>query len=135
MVISMDCSWIWKRVLKLRSMSRQFIIFKLGNGHGISLSFDPWRRDNCLVNHKSDSIISQAGSTPNATVNALIYGGSCQLPTPNPRLHHLHHNFSNWLNMFDFSEFFLTILDSITCAFGSICVKKAWRFIELGNDL
>lgn len=37
MAIPTDYSWIWKRVLKLRPLARQFLVFKIWNGQGTSL--------------------------------------------------------------------------------------------------
>lgn len=37
-----DCSWILKKILKLRPLALQFVSFRIGNGDSISLWFDPW---------------------------------------------------------------------------------------------
>lgn len=37
-----DCSWIWKKVLKLRDIAKQHISYSVGNGADISLWFDLW---------------------------------------------------------------------------------------------
>lgn len=40
--ITTDCSRIWRKVLKHRSLALQFISFFIANGNNISLWFDPW---------------------------------------------------------------------------------------------
>lgn len=37
-----NCSWIWRKILKLRGVALQFVSYWIGNGSSISLWFDPW---------------------------------------------------------------------------------------------
>ncbi|XP_074326556.1 putative mitochondrial protein AtMg00310 [Apium graveolens] len=37
-----DCSWIWRKVLKLRPIALQFLQYNLGDGRTTSIWFDSW---------------------------------------------------------------------------------------------
>lgn len=65
----------------------------------------------CLAQSNRDSIIYQASSTPQATVNDLIRTGSWSLPVTNLRHHH-NQNLRRWINSFDYPTFNLTTEDS-----------------------
>lgn len=46
--IPQQCSWCWRKILKLREFTRQFIKFKVGSGCNIYLWLDNWHPDGIL---------------------------------------------------------------------------------------
>ncbi|XP_063936141.1 uncharacterized protein LOC135147211 [Daucus carota subsp. sativus] len=112
--IPTDCSWIWRKVLKLRTLAKRFILYKLGNGISTSLWFDPWWKHNCLATYLTDPIIRAAGSTPNATVFTIICFGEWRLPRGNSQHHHSNHALATWLRDFDYPLFDLDQDDQIS---------------------
>lgn len=40
--IPADCSWIWRKILKLRPIALNFLNYSVGNGNFFSLWLDPW---------------------------------------------------------------------------------------------
>lgn len=113
MEIPTDCSWIWKRILKLRPLARSFLIFKIGNGQGTSLWFDPWWNNTCLARKNSDLIIRQCGLNAQSTVNCLLSSGTWILPRPTQHLHHINPGLSTWLHEFVPPAFDLHKHDSV----------------------
>ncbi|XP_074351776.1 uncharacterized protein LOC141690920 [Apium graveolens] len=59
--LPIDASWIWRKILRLRSMALQFIYYSISTGENVSLWFEPWWGNICLANTKSSVIISQYG--------------------------------------------------------------------------
>lgn len=76
MAIPSDCSWIWKKVLRLRVLALQFISYSIGDGSTISLWFDPWWKNSCLATESTAPIISQCGMTAQALVQDIITSGT-----------------------------------------------------------
>ncbi|XP_074327861.1 uncharacterized protein LOC141665779 [Apium graveolens] len=97
-----DCSWIWRRVLKLRRVALQFLTYSIGGGSDISLWFDPWWGGICLADTHNSPIISQCGLHHNARLSSIILNGTWRLPRPNPRHHHLDPLLTQWLQAFDY---------------------------------
>ncbi|XP_074364383.1 uncharacterized protein LOC141705239 [Apium graveolens] len=100
--IPTDCSWIWRKVLKLRPLAMNFLSYKIGNGESISIWFDPWWHHSCLASSVSSPIISQSGLHHRDTLDALIHNGAWALPTANSRSHHLDPLLLFWLENFDY---------------------------------
>lgn len=88
MDVPTNCSWIWRRVLQLRTLAHQFLTFKIGNGHSFSVWFDPWWNSSCLASSKHDHIISQAASRHDSMIHDLIAFGEWVLLTLNQHIHH-----------------------------------------------
>ncbi|XP_074342333.1 uncharacterized protein LOC141679853 [Apium graveolens] len=99
-----DCSWIWKKLLKLRPLAMSFLSYKIGTGESISVWFDPWWHHTCLASSVSSPIISQSGLHHRDTLAALIRNGVWSLPTANPRSHHLDPLLLSWLANFEFPQ-------------------------------
>ncbi|XP_074341936.1 uncharacterized protein LOC141679333 [Apium graveolens] len=97
-----DCSWIWRKVLKLRRLALQFITYSIGRGCDISLWFDPWWRGTWLADSTTSVIISQCGLHYNDKLSSIIVNDTWRLPRPNPRHHHLEPLLVHWLQTFDF---------------------------------
>lgn len=97
-----DCSWIWRKIMRLRSVALQFISYSTADGDLISLWFDPWWGKICLASSTTSLIISQCGSSCNDKVSKLIVNGHWVLPEPNERTHHRDPVVDHWLQSFDF---------------------------------
>lgn len=70
--IPSDASWIWKKVLNLRTMAARFISYKVGNGCLINLWHDPWLGGQPLAWQHTDSIVSHSRLPYSAKVSAII---------------------------------------------------------------
>ena len=121
------CSWIWRRILGLRSLALRFLKFNLGNGLNTSLWLDPWFKGTCIANNYRDSVISQTGLTANSTVNCIIASGAWILPEINRRLHHSNNDFLLWRQNFDFPVFDLSKQDTICWEDISLKKIKTWQ--------
>jgi hypothetical protein len=44
-----DCSWCWKKLLKLRNIAKQFLSFKVGSGSQIFFWHDKWHPTGYLL--------------------------------------------------------------------------------------
>lgn len=121
------CSLIFRNVFKLRSLARQYISFKIGNGLGTSLWFDLWWNSTCLATNRTDPIIAQANLTCNATIHTLISTGNWVLPRPSSRIHHLQSGLTSWLQHFDYPDFDLGTLDQISWNDLPLGKVKAWH--------
>lgn len=78
-----DCSWIWKKVLKLRPLDREFIIYKIGNGASTSLWFDPWLNRTPIAMHPHALLIIHSRISPQAKVQAILTDNGWMLPQSN----------------------------------------------------
>lgn len=107
-----DCSWIWRRVLKLRGLAIQLLSYQIGNGLGIYIWFDPWWRKTCLVKTNRDLVIAQSGLDYGDTFNSLISSGQWNLPSP-ANVHHLSPTLEHLQQQFDYPMFNLHISDKI----------------------
>jgi len=47
--ISQDCSWSWRKLLKLRDIAKLFRKFKVGDGTSIHMWVDNWHPDGVLL--------------------------------------------------------------------------------------
>ena len=106
--IPKDCSWIWRKVLKLRSDAKNFICYKIGNGQSISLWLDPWWNGQCLADNIHDPIIQNANSNANEKVHSLISSGFWNLPSSN------YPDIYDWAHHFNYPHFDLSKTDLIT---------------------
>ncbi|XP_074323233.1 uncharacterized protein LOC141660169 [Apium graveolens] len=122
-----DCSWIWRKVLQLRPLARQFIRYLIGNGQRTSLWFDPWWNNTCLASHTRDPIISQVRSSPNVLVHSLIASGSWCLLVPSTTSRHTSPTLVAWLRDFSPTTVNLTTQDSITWDGVSLVKVKTWH--------
>lgn len=111
--IPSDCSWIWKKLLRLRTKAKRWISYRLGSGASVSLWYDPWWNHHSLACNDKDRIILSSGLSPTATVHDIIDTGQWVLPRPNLNHHHVSPGLLTWLNTFDFPNFNLENEDSI----------------------
>jgi len=120
--IPTDCSWIWRKILRLRYLAKPHINFIIGDGSTISLWFDPWWNHDTIATTKKSVIFSQAGLPHSALVHHLIHRGSWALPTPNARHHHIDSRFRDWLHNFTPHSFDLHKPDKIL--WGDVAASK-----------
>lgn len=96
--IPSDCSWIWKKVLKLRRTAMGHINYSIGDGSLTSLWFDPWINHNSIAQSARDFLVSNSGLGPNASVAAILGSMGWNLPTSN------HTSVINFRAAFDYSR-------------------------------
>lgn len=63
-------SWIWRKILKLRSIAATFLKSEIGNGLSTSFWFDTWNNLGCLFDIWGITGPQQLGVPRNATVAA-----------------------------------------------------------------
>jgi hypothetical protein len=66
-----NASWIWRKVLKLRSKVLPFLTYKLGNGSFFSLWYDPWLHGHSI--NPNPYLLLNSGLDRRARVSALIH--------------------------------------------------------------
>jgi hypothetical protein len=66
------CSWSWKRILKLRDVAKEFLSFKVGKGHDISLWFDAWHPAGRLVDTYGFWIVYDSGISIDAKLADVL---------------------------------------------------------------
>jgi len=57
-----NCSWSWRKLLKLRSIAKQFLSFKVGDDRKIFLWYDVRHPEGCLFDKYGYRMIYDAGS-------------------------------------------------------------------------
>ncbi|XP_074347168.1 uncharacterized protein LOC141685998 [Apium graveolens] len=137
MKIPTDCSWIWCKVLKLRDIARQHLIFKMGNGKAFSFWFAPWWNNTCLVTSKKDLAISQLKLAAHTSVEHLISTGAWCILEINQRIHHIDPRLRHWLQTFDRPAFDLEKEDKIQWGEFDLCKIKTrhiWDSIRFRNS-
>jgi len=70
------CSWSWKRILKLRDVAKEFLSFKVGKCHDISLWFDAWHPAGRLVDTYGFRIVYDSGIGIDAKLSAVLQNGN-----------------------------------------------------------
>lgn len=108
-----DCSWLWRRLLRLRPLARSFISFKIGNGRNTSVWFDPWWNRLCLASGRTDPIICQSHLQKSSMVYELIQTGDWVLPNMPSSVRHSHPGLINWIRNFDRPNFNLLVEDEL----------------------
>jgi hypothetical protein len=74
--IPQNCSWSWRKLLKLRSIAKQFLSFKVGDGRKIFLWYDVWHPEGCLFDKYGYRMIYDAGSAIGPKVSSIIKEGA-----------------------------------------------------------
>ncbi|XP_028117723.1 uncharacterized protein LOC114315305 [Camellia sinensis] len=75
-----DPSWVWRKLLDLRSIIAPLIKYNVGNGKATFLWFDNWLPLGPLFNRFGDRVISNSGIQKFAKVEAVIYGSRWKWP-------------------------------------------------------
>jgi hypothetical protein len=69
-----DCSWCWKKLLKLRNIAKQFLSFKMGNGSQIFFWHDKWHPTGYLLDCFGSRAVHDLGIPLDAKVSKIIKG-------------------------------------------------------------
>lgn len=75
-------SWIWKCLLKIRSLAERFIRASIGDGTSISFWFDSWSPFGPLIKYLGDTCPRDLCVPRNATVSAACNVNGWRLPNP-----------------------------------------------------
>jgi hypothetical protein len=67
-------------LLKLRDVAKEFLIFKVGEGHSISLWFDNWHLVGRLLDTYGFCIVYDTGSNLDARVSSILIDGHWTWP-------------------------------------------------------
>jgi hypothetical protein len=70
-----DCSWCWKKLLKLRNIAKQFLSFKVGGGSQIFFWHDKWHPIGYLLDCFGSRAVHDSGIPLDAKVSKIIKGG------------------------------------------------------------
>jgi hypothetical protein len=69
------CSWSWKKLLNLCKLVKEFISFKVGEGHSIFLWLDCWHPAGRLLDTYGYRIVYDTGSNLDARVSSILIDG------------------------------------------------------------
>jgi len=71
-----DCSWGWKKILRLRPAIRDYVWSKLGNGNTVSVWYDKWVQGGPIINYISPREIRDAGFSLSDKVADMFVEGA-----------------------------------------------------------
>jgi len=69
------CSWSWNKLLNLCELAKEFISFKVGEGHSIFLWLDCWHPAGRLLDTYGFRIVYDTGSNLDARVSSVLIDG------------------------------------------------------------
>lgn len=122
------CSWFLSQIFKLRSIAKQHISVKIGDGHATSFWFDPWCNGIPICISPSDPIISHAGIPSNAKVSSILDSNGWHLPQTN------YHDMVVWKQSFNPNTPFNLEHNDTICWDGvkgsSINVTTLWQAVR-----
>jgi len=75
-----DCSWCWKKLLKLRDIAKQFLSFKVGSGSQIFFWHDKWHPTGYLLDCFGFCAVHDSSIPLDAKVSKIIKGGDWYWP-------------------------------------------------------
>lgn len=70
-----DCSWTWRKLLKLRENVQPLIRYKVESGETVSLWYDNWHPQGPLIKKYGDRILYGSRLGDEATANQVIDNG------------------------------------------------------------
>jgi len=70
-----DCSWTWRKLLRIRGLTRGFLKFEVGDGTGIHLWHDNWHLCGPLLDNFSFRVIYDSHSSIDAKVAFVLRNG------------------------------------------------------------
>jgi hypothetical protein len=74
--LSKACSWSWKKLLKLRDVAKEFLSFKVGKCHDISLWIYAWHPAGRLLDTYEFQIVYDFGIGIDAKLSAVLQNGN-----------------------------------------------------------
>ena len=78
-----NCSWIWRKLLKLRSLFRPYIRYIVGNGQLTWLWFDFWLPMGPIIPTLGERVIYDSGLQRQTKVTPIIHEGGWRWPLAN----------------------------------------------------
>jgi len=78
--IPQNCHWSWKKLLNFRSITKQFISFKVGNGNNIFLWHDIWHPIGDLLDTYGSRVVYDAGPSIGPKLSSIIRCGEWYWP-------------------------------------------------------
>jgi hypothetical protein len=73
--IPQNCSWCWRKLLKLRDIAKKFLRFEVGDGKNIHLWMDFWHPDGILLEKYGFRAVYDAQSSVEARLSSVIHDG------------------------------------------------------------
>jgi hypothetical protein len=70
--IPQHCPWSWRKILNLRSLAKQFLKFKIGDGSSIFLWYDYWHPSGRLIDTFGYRIVYDAGPSIGPMLSSII---------------------------------------------------------------
>lgn len=70
-----DCSWVWNKILKMRSLTQPLIKTIIGNGQGTSFWFDNWHPMGLLYQKFSEKLLKSFRIKKEAVVADCVANG------------------------------------------------------------
>lgn len=70
--MSSCCSWVWGRILKLRSVTQPLISVSIGNGDDTSFWFDSWHPSGPLYQKYNTSLLKNLALSTKSSIANFI---------------------------------------------------------------
>jgi hypothetical protein len=70
-----NCSWSWRKILKLRNIAKRLVKFEVGNGENIHLWLDSWHPLGILFEVFGYRVVYDAQSNLEAKLSSVIING------------------------------------------------------------
>jgi hypothetical protein len=74
--IPQNCSWCWRKILKLRGIAKSFLKHEIGDGKSIHLWIDNWHPSGVLVERYGYRIVYDSQSRLDARLDSVIRNGN-----------------------------------------------------------
>ena len=78
-----QCSWYWRKLLKLRHIAHPMLKHRIGNGCGTSLWYNNWHPLGPLLNKFGQRVVYDAALSINARVSVIVEGDRWHWPLTN----------------------------------------------------
>ncbi|XP_062145417.1 uncharacterized protein LOC133852669 [Alnus glutinosa] len=75
--IPQNCSWCWRKILKLHGIARGFLKHEIGDGKSIHLWTDNWHPSGVLVERYGYRIVYDSQSRLDSRLDSVIQNGNC----------------------------------------------------------
>ncbi|XP_059436288.1 uncharacterized protein LOC132169238 [Corylus avellana] len=73
--IPQNCSWDWRKILRLRDIAKRILKFEVGNGENIFLWLDSWHPSRILFEVFGHRVVYDAHSSVEAKLSSVILNG------------------------------------------------------------
>lgn len=72
--IPQNCSWCWRKILKMRGVAKKFLRFMVGDGTNIHLWLDWWDPDGILIEKYGYRLVNYSRSKLGAKLSTVMHG-------------------------------------------------------------